>query len=166
MNRPFFALTAAACVCVLAAFTSSPRTLPGPETIGRVLDDLHDAASKADGPRYFGHFAPSGVFIGTDVHERWTLEQFKAYAKPYFDKGQGWTYVPRAKDRHIDVNADGSVAWFDEMLDNAKYGLCRGSGVLVRTNDTWQVAQYNLSVPIPNDLLPAVVEMIRKQPVK
>lgn len=166
MSRTIVMLAAAVGIASLAALSPAPAGETGPETIAKVLDDFHDAASKADGARYFGHFAPNGVFIGTDVHERWTLEQFQGYAKPYFDKGQGWTYVPRQKDRHIDVSADGSVAWFDEMLDNAKYGLTRGSGVLIRDKDTWRIAQYNLSVPIPNDLLPAVVEMIRKQPAK
>jgi hypothetical protein len=38
-------------------------------------------------------FAPDGIFIGTDATERWTVAEFKAYAKPHFDKGRGWTYT-------------------------------------------------------------------------
>lgn len=132
------------------------------DRIARVLDDLHDAASKADADRYFALFAESAVFLGTDASERWTLEQFKAYAKPHFDAGRGWTYLPRPDSRHIEVRGD--AAWFDELLDNAKYGQCRGSGVLLKHPDgRWLIAQYNLSVPIPNDLLPDVAQMIRQR---
>ena len=31
-------------------------------------------------------------------------------------------------------------------------GSCRGSGVLVRSGDDWLITQYNLTIPIPNDL--------------
>jgi hypothetical protein len=49
------------------------------------------------------------------------------------------------------------------MLVNEKWGVCRGSGVLVRSSSggEWKIAQYNLSVPIPNDLLPGVAEQIK-----
>lgn len=36
---------------------------------------------------------------------------------------------------------------------NEKYGECRGSGVLLREGGEWRIAQYNLTVPIPNDLM-------------
>jgi hypothetical protein len=47
-----------------------------------VLDDWHPAASVADEPRYFGHFAPNGVFMGTDATERWTVTEFQKWAQP------------------------------------------------------------------------------------
>jgi len=141
--------------------TESPapvrRTGHAEPDVARVLDELHDAASKAQFDRYFALFAPDAVFIGTDASERWTLEQFKAYTKPIFAKGKGWTYTPT--QRHIAI--DGDFAWFDELPVNAKYGTCRGSGVLRRTGGTWRIVQYNLSVPIPNDLLPKVADEIR-----
>jgi len=59
------------------------------------------------------------------------------------------------------VSADGAFAWFDEVLDNEGYGECRGSGVLERRAQRWVVRQYNLTVPVPNDLLRGVVERIR-----
>ena len=127
--------------------------------VASVLDDFHDAASKADGTRYFGLFAENGVFLGTDATERWTVEAFQAYAKPYFDQGRGWTYTPTS--RHIYIAPDGQTAWFDEMLMNANFGECRGTGVLVREGDAWKVAQYHLTVPVPNALLREVVGMIR-----
>lgn len=135
---------------------------PADRAIAAVLNDFHDAASKADGKRYFAHFAPEGVFLGTDATERWNVEQFRAYAQPYFDQGKGWTYVPRPATRIIHVARGGETAWFDELLDNESYGECRGSGVLVRVDGAWRVAQYNLSVPVPNDLLKEVVARIRE----
>ncbi|MBZ0089190.1 MAG: nuclear transport factor 2 family protein, partial [Thermoanaerobaculia bacterium] len=46
-------------------------------------------------------------------------------------------------------------------LDSATYGACRGSGVLEKTATGWKIAQYNLSIPIPNDLAKELVTRIR-----
>ena len=119
--------------------------------VSAVLDDWHSAAAAADEARYFGHFARDAVFLGTDATERWTVEEFRRYAHPHFAKGKAWSF--RSVSRHISFSADGSVAWFDEMLDTPNLGPSRGSGVLVRENGQWRIAQYNLSVPIPNDLM-------------
>src|SRR5262244_3248885 len=97
---------------------------------GRVLDDWHDAAAKADEARYFAHFAMDGVFLGTDATERWTVAAFREYAHPYFAKGKAWSFKPKA--RHVFVAADAKTAWFDELLDTPNLGEARGSGVLVK----------------------------------
>ncbi len=125
-----------------------------------VLDDFHAAASEADEERYFGHFAASGVFFGTDATERWTRDQFRAYAHPHFAQGKGWTYHPR--ERHVALSKDGATAWFDELLDNAKYGECRGTGVLQRYDGEWKIEQYHLTVPMPNELAKDFVARIRE----
>ncbi|MBV8656817.1 MAG: nuclear transport factor 2 family protein [Burkholderiales bacterium] len=129
------------------------------DDIGQVLDRFHAAASAAQFDTYFGLFAPDGVFIGTDASERWTVDAFKAYAKPHFDKGQGWTYLPH--DRHIDLAPDGQHAWFDELLDNKGFGTCRGTGVLRKIGGAWKVEQYHLTIPVPNALADDVAKMIR-----
>lgn len=126
--------------------------------VGAVLDALHEAAARADGAGYFALFADDAVFLGTDEHERWTLAEFRAYAEPLFARGRGWMYRPLR--RHVVAQADGWAS-FDELLGNAKYGVCRGSGSVRRTGGGWKIVQYNLSVPIPNDLLPEVAERIR-----
>ena len=130
--------------------------------INRVLDDFHDAAASADFDRYFGHFAKDAVFLGTDASERWTRDEFMAYARPYFKPGGGWTYHPRG--RRISFTPDGRTAYFDELLDNAGLGETRGSGVLVREGREWKVAQYNLSIPIPNPLADSIVRIVRGRP--
>ncbi len=129
------------------------------EAVAQVLDDFHRAASEADSDRYFGHFATHGIFLGTDATERWTVESFKGYAKPYFDQGRGWTYT--ATERHVYLSDDGLTACFDERLANESFGECRGSGVLVMDDGRWKIAQYNLTIPVPNDLAYDLVEMIR-----
>ena len=124
-----------------------------------VLDDFHDAASKADEERYFSHFATEGVFLGTDATERWTVEEFRKYVHPYFSKGKGWTYVPRERR----VGIDGAFAWFDEVLDNESYGELRGSGSMRRIAGEWKILQYNLTFLVPNDKAKRVVDVIRSR---
>ena len=90
-------------ICMLgllefAALSASAQT-PA-QQVAAVLDDWHQAASVADEPRYFGHFAPNGVFMGTDVTERWTVAEFRKWAKPQFERKSAWSFKPR--DRHID----------------------------------------------------------------
>jgi ketosteroid isomerase-like protein len=129
--------------------------------VGTLLDDWHQAAAKADEARYFRHMAPGAVFLGTDAKERWTLDEFRAYAHPHFASGKGWTFVPRV--RHVSLSNDYSTAWFDEILDSAPYGTCRGTGVLRKFNGTWRIEQYALTIPVPNDLADQLVALIRAQ---
>lgn len=128
--------------------------------IAALLDSLHDAASKADGQRYFSLFTQDAVFLGTDAAERWTIDQFRGYAQARFDAGQGWTYT--VIERHIALAPGGDVGWFDERLMNDNYGECRGTGALIRDASGWRIAQYNLTTPIPNDLLPGVARQVRE----
>lgn len=118
--------------------------------------------SEADTETYFDLFDPEAIYLGTDAEERWTKEEFRAYAEPYFSQGRGWTYRPI--ERHLFVLGDAGVAWFDERLENDAYGETRGSGVLVRRGPPpapWRILQYNLSFPVPNELARDLVERIR-----
>ncbi len=126
--------------------------------VAAVLDDWHQAAAASNEPRYFQHFAADGVFMGTDATERWTVAEFRVWAKPYFDRKKAWSFKPR--NRHVAFSPDGSIAWFDEMLDTPNLGVCRGSGVLVRQGGEWKISQYNLSIAIPNALADSVVKQI------
>jgi len=140
--------------------TRAATVVTGPTApIALALDDLHDAASKADEDRYFGLFAPEAVFLGTDASERWTLNEFRAFAAPYFEGRSAWTYVPLS--RRVTLRQGSDVAWFDEELGHDRYGLCRGTGVVRNIDGAWRVAQYNLSVPVPNELMASVVANIR-----
>jgi hypothetical protein len=134
------------------------------EAINGVLSSFHQAASDANGDLYFSLFADNAVFLGTDATERWSVDEFKAFAEPYFSEGRGWTYT--GTERHVYVSEDGNTAWFDEMLWNETYGTCRGTGVLVLTVQGWRIAQYNLSFPIPNDLSTDITSRIKEFEVK
>jgi ketosteroid isomerase-like protein len=141
---------------VLCACATTNATSPSVEA---TLDAWHQAAATADEAAYFGAMTPEFAFLGTDATERWDVASFREFAHPYFAKGKAWTFVPR--DRHVIVR--GNVAWFDEKLDSASYGECRGSGVLRRVGNRWEIAHYNLTIPIPNDLAKSVVGMIREK---
>lgn len=152
-------------VRVLSAFVllltacASGEVASDPSGVSAVLDRFHQAAASADEEVYFALIAPDGVFIGTDATERWPKEAFRAYAHPHFAAGRGWTFVPR--DRKIAFAADRRAAWFDEMLDSASYGECRGTGVLQFHDGRWLIEQYHLTIPIPNALAKELVERIR-----
>lgn len=146
--------------CWPAAGADNDATL----AIGEVLDAFHDAASRADGALYFSLFAEDAVFIGTDATERWSVDEFKAFAEPFFSKGRGWTYTKT--ERHIDLAVSGKTAWFDEMLWNEKYGTCRGTGVVVLTDNGWRIAQYHLTFPIPNELSAEITSRIKELEAK
>jgi hypothetical protein len=145
-------------LCFLGFAAAAALAQTPVQQIGAVLDDWHRAASVADEARYFGHFAPNGVFMGTDAAERWTVTEFREWAKPQFRRKSAWSFKPR--NRHIDFSSDRKTAWFDEMLDTPNLGLCRGSGVLVLLDGKWKIAQYNLSVTIPNSLVDGIVKEI------
>jgi ketosteroid isomerase-like protein len=162
--------TALATALLALALTPPLAAQPGPadsapslaETaaISAVLDSFHAAAARADEEAYFALLAPNAVFLGTDATERWDKPAFRAFAHPYFAQGKGWTFTPR--DRHVDLSRDGRVAWFDEQLDSATYGECRGSGALEKLDGGWKIVQYNLTIPMPNDLAKELVARIRE----
>lgn len=137
-----------------------PIPMDASSDIEAFLDDFHLAAAEADAERYFAHFTDDAVYLGTDAGERWTVADFRAYAEPYFSKGRGWVYV--ASERNVTVAASGTFAWFDERLQNAKYGEVRGSGVLERQAGAWRIRQYNLAFPVPNDDAAGVTKRAKK----
>lgn len=147
--------------CVAAKTPSAPTGASVAQSkaeIIKVLDDWHDAASNADEERYFGHFAKEAVFLGTDATERWDLPAFRAYAHPIFSQGKGWSF--HAVRRDITFGPAGA-AWFDEALETKNLGPARGSGVLLNGPDgQWKIAQYNLSVPIPNERFAEVKKLL------
>lgn len=127
--------------------------------VNTTLDAMHAAAAKADFNAYTICFAPDLVFLGTDPKERWNNAEFTKFVRHYFDQGQGWAYALVPESRSIVIEQGGTTAWFDEMLMNDKYGLCRGSGVLRKLGGRWLVSQYNLSFPVPNEVADKVVQL-------
>ncbi|MBB4082982.1 nuclear transport factor 2 family protein [Brevundimonas lenta] len=139
-----------------------PADTPEELAAAATLDAVHRAAAAADGATYFDLFDPDGVYIGTDVTERWSVAEFRAFAEPYFAQGKGWTYTPRSRSLTLAPLDCRCIVWFDEALDSESYGTSRGTGVLVRGDDgKWRVALYALTFPIPNALARDMTARIR-----
>ncbi|MBE8725186.1 nuclear transport factor 2 family protein [Flavobacterium hungaricum] len=131
------------------------------DKINKTLDAWHEAAADVKFEAYFSALSDDAVYIGTDATENWTKPAFKAWAKPYFDKGTTWNFT--ALERHIFFDKSGKIAWFDELLDT-QMKICRGSGVLVKVGNEWKIQHYVLSMTIPNDEVNAAIKI--KSPVE
>jgi len=127
------------------------------EAINKMLDAWHKSAAEANFETYFNAMSGKSIFIGTDASENWNINEFKDFSKPYFDKGKAWSFT--AIERNIYFNDN--VAWFDELLDT-HMGVCRGSGVLTKNENSWVIEHYVLSLTIPNDNIDAV-KLINKE---
>ena len=130
------------------------------EIIFDKLNQWHKDAALANGKSYFELMTVDAIYIGTDETEHWTKEQFKSFAKPYFDDGKAWNF--KTISRNIYFSSDSKVAWFDELLDTWM-GVCRASGVLEKTNGDWNLKHYHLAVTVPNDDINEVIKVISKK---
>lgn len=126
--------------------------------LGALIDRWHAAAATADAETYFGLMDEDAVYIGTEAGERWTKSEFVEFGKPYFDRGQAWAFT--STSRHIYVSEDGTMAWFEELL-NTWMGVCAGSGVLQKTDDGWKFKHYHLAVTVPNDLISEFIDLVK-----
>lgn len=128
--------------------------------LNELINEWHKAASEADYETYFGILAEDGVFIGTDASENWQNEDFRAFSKPYFDRGKAWSFT--TIERNIYVDKSGNFGWFDELLDT-RMEICRGSGVLSKENGKWRIKHYVLSITIPNEDVDQVSELKKEK---
>lgn len=136
--------------------TSGTFSEDNEDSINLLLDKWHTAAAEAKFKDYFDQMAKDGVFLGTDATENWQNEDFRSFAKPYFDKGKAWSFT--TLDRNIYFSSEGNIAWFDELLDT-QMGICRGSGVLEHTAEGWKIKHYVLSIAIPNENVSEVTQL-------
>ncbi len=127
-------------------------------SVGSVTSAWHFAAQWGMFDLYFDAMTDDAVFMGTDASERWTKAEFMEYAREPFSDHDGWTYKPR--DQHVAFSADRQTAWIDELLDNEKYGVLRGTGVLIKVGDDWKIAHYSLTFLVPNEIAGEIVELI------
>jgi hypothetical protein len=123
-----------------------PHSSWGEEKLDALLDGLHQDAHEGNFDTYFARYTSKAIFLGTDKKERWTIGEFKAYAKPAFADGHGWTYAVVERN----WEGIGDTRWFDEILFNEKLGHCRGTGVVQLINGEWKIAHYALTMLIPN----------------
>lgn len=126
--------------------------------VNKTMDQWHKAAANADFTDYFNRMTKDAIFIGTDATENWSNTEFRAFSKPYFDRGKAWYFTPL--ERHIYFSDKSDLAWFDELLDT-QMGVCRGSGVLKKQDGQWKIVHYVLSMTIPNNQVKSVVSQKR-----
>ncbi len=127
--------------------------------IEAVIQKWHKAAADANFEAYFDLMTNDAIFIGTDPTENWTCDDFKAFAKPYFDKGKAWSFT--GLERNIFIENESKLVWFDELLDT-QMGICRGSGVLQKTANGWKIKHYVLSIAIPNKNVKEITSLKEK----
>lgn len=157
---------ALACGCGGADASRSHTRAVGSSTeeeadVRRTLDAWHEAAARSDEEAYFALMTDDAIFLGTDATERWTRDQFRAYAHAPFSEGRGW----RMRAIRRDVVMAGAVAWFDEDLETVNLGPARGSGVLVLDRSfEWRIAHYNLTITVPNDRFDGVRALLAAPP--
>ncbi|MBS3993882.1 MAG: nuclear transport factor 2 family protein [Bacteroidetes bacterium] len=130
------------------------------EHLNYFLNRWHIDVANYDFDAYFGKMSNNSIFIGTDASENWTIQQFKEFAKPHFDKKKTWDFM--VLERNLYFNTKGDIAWFDELLDTWM-GVCRGSGVLSKKNNNWKIEHYVLSIVIPNENVSKVVELKKEK---
>ena len=143
---------------VLIVFLVFSHSIWAQEKLDTLLNGLHEDAHGGNYEAYFDRYTSDAVFLGTDKNERWSINEFKDYAKPAFADGHGWTY--EVVERNWEGSGD--TRWFDEILFNQKYGHCRGTGVVELINGEWKIAHYSLTLLIPNDIAAAVGSQTKK----
>ena len=116
--------------------------------VDKLLNGLHKDAHEGNFQAYFSRYSSDAIFLGTDKNERWTIEEFKNYAKPAFEDGHGWTYTPVERN----WEGGGNTRWFDEILFNEKLGHCRGTGVVQLISGEWKITHYALTMLVPNSI--------------
>lgn len=129
------------------------------EAINELINGWHKAAANADFDTFFACMDEEGYYIGTDETEKWSIEEFRTFCKPYFDRGSAWDFKPI--ERGVYLNEAKDLAWFDEKLDTWM-GVCRSSGVVIKSDSGWKIKHYHLSIAVPNDVTNDLIELVKK----
>jgi hypothetical protein len=116
------------------------------DTPQAALDTFHRAMADAETKALISTLSPDAVLLGLDGNTRWAGENLGELI------GQRFSRVPdvdvSVRQREVRLSPDGGTAWFDESLlyDGIMQGW--GSGVLVKIDTDWKIAQYHLSPPL------------------
>ena len=126
--------------------------------INAFIDEWHDDAANAR-MAYFDKIAKNGIYIGTDKSELWNREEFKAWAKRFFERKSAWTF--HSTKRNVYTSPDKKFIWFDELLDT-QMGPCQASGVIRKTDKGFEIEHYQLSIAVPNGVAEKVTKTIKE----
>ena len=138
----------------------SPPPLSDADFTARVnafVDAWHDDAAHAR-PAFFDKIASDGIYIGTDKTERWARDAFREWAKPAFARPVAWAFTPL--HRHVQFSQDRAFIWFDEQV-RSSMGILQASGVMRAAADRFEMVHYQLSIAVPNEVIPQVTATIK-----
>ena len=147
--------------CTSAPEATEPAAVPDETFRARVnafVDEWHQDAAHAR-PAFFDKIAADGIYIGTDKTERWTKESFREWAKPAFARPTAWAFTPL--HRNIRFTPDRQVVWFDEQV-RSSMGILQASGVVRATAERFEIVHYQLSIAVPNEVIPQVTGIIER----
>ena len=145
---------------VAAACGSTPPAPSDADFTARVnafVNEWHDDAAHAR-PAFFDKIANDGIYIGTDKTERWTREVFRQGAKAAFARPVAWAFTPL--HRNVQFSPDRRFIWFDEQV-RSSMGILQASGVMRPTASSFEIVHYQLSIAVPNDVIPQVTGAIK-----
>lgn len=122
------------------------------DEIRKLLDELIEAQNSGDAPRLRTMLSEraDAVHIGTDAEEWWTSKLLLDAAAVDV---HGENDV-RAVADDLDIHVHGDIAWIEgrgrfTRADGAERPV-RMTGVLVREDGQWKVAQSHASIGVPN----------------
>jgi hypothetical protein len=149
-----------ACCLFLSSFAAVAETAEPAlaKQVNAFVDGWHDDAANAR-MAFFDKIAKDGVYIGTDKTELWHKDEFKTWAKKYFERKSAWAFKPIR--RNVYTTPDKHIIWFDELLDT-QMGVCQASGVIHRTATGFEIEHYQLSIAVPNDVAKSVTQAIKE----
>lgn len=124
--------------------------------INQMLDEWHGLAAVGD-TTYFDFFDNDSFYLGTDDKEVWSMQAFKDFALPHFRRGSAWNF--KTKSRNVYLGKYGHYAWIDETLDTWM-GLCRGTAVLEKQENSWVIMHYSLTVLVPNKIIKDYIKLL------
>jgi hypothetical protein len=153
----FVALSAA---CSSAPAPGQQPSVSGDKFRARVnafVDEWHQDAAQAR-PAFFDKIAADGIYIGSDKTERWTKEAFREWARPAFARPTAWALTPL--HRNISFTPDRQIVWFDEQV-RSSMGILQASGVVRPIAKGFEIVHYQLSIAVPNDVVPQVTGAIK-----
>ena len=116
-----------------------------------VLENHHKATASRNIELLKDCFVSWAQFVGTDDSEQWSLEEYVSCLE---GTESGWD-MTECLSRFIHMVGTVKIpsAMFFEVVRHAKYGLMRGSGVVIKDETEWKIVQYVLSFSVPNHVV-------------
>jgi hypothetical protein len=153
-------------ICMFAAsLTASAQQADAALTsaVNKFMDGWYDDAAHSR-QAHFDKLAADAVVVGTDEHERWSKDEFKASVKKHFERKSAFNF--KSLQRHVYASQDGSLVWLDELLDTKEFGLCKSSAVLRKTSKGFEIVHYELAYVVPNKVAGQVMKLVKDAEAK